>query len=282
MGKIFDAMEKAGQPKEFKRAPFYKTNRRRGASKSEKVVPIANHMYSAQGQKLDPNLIAYHAPQSVEAELFKVLRTNLLFPSSGKAPRTIMVTSATPGEGKSFVSANLAVSIAQGVEEHVLLIGADIRRPALKQIFGIEQTDGLSEYLSTGSDVAKYFAKTIIPKLTVLPAGQTPNNPVELLTTQKMRALLKEVAIRYEDRFVIMDTAPASLASETTAIAKYVDGVIIVVRAGKTPRRAVSEVVDMIGREKVLGIVLNDSDQFASRYYGYGKSYYQEGAGKGE
>jgi exopolysaccharide/PEP-CTERM locus tyrosine autokinase len=206
--------------------------------------------------------------------LFKVLRTNLLFPTEGRPPKSILITSAVPGEGKSFVAANLAISIANGVEEHVLLVDADVRRPSIHDFFGLGQTGGLCDYLLTGTNVSKHFIKTPVDKLTILPAGSPPANPVELLTTQKMKALLNEVTRRYEDRFIIIDTAPSSLAPEAAAIANYVDGFIIVVRAGKTPRNAVSEVIEQLGREKVLGIILNHSDQNVKRYYGYGKSYY--------
>jgi exopolysaccharide/PEP-CTERM locus tyrosine autokinase len=223
---------------------------------------------------LDPNLVTYHAPQSVEAELFKVLRTNLLFPASGKLPRKILVTSALPSEGKSFVSSNLAISIAQGVEEHVLLIDGDVRRPAIHSYFGFGQVAGLSEHLGSGMDIAKMLLKSPIPKLTILPAGKPPKNPTELLSSKKMRSLLDEVASRYEDRFIIIDSPPPTMAAETNAIVNFVDGVILVIKSGKTPKKAIAETIDQVGKEKILGIVLNHSDQAIKKYYGYGKTYY--------
>jgi protein-tyrosine kinase len=276
MGKIFEALEKATRQTRQKNATPSKA-RKKGDSRPPNdgnVVPFNNLKHSIQNLEFDPALVAYHDPQSVEAELFKVLRTNLLFPAKGRPPKSILVTSAMPGEGKSFVAANLAVSIANGVEEHVLLVDADVRRASIHEFFGLGQTGGLCDYLQTGTNVAKHFVKTPVDKLTILPAGSPPDNPVELLTTQKMKALLHEVSRRYEDRFIIIDSAPASLASETAAIAKYIDGFIIVVRAGKTPRKAVTEVIEQMGKEKVLGIILNQSDQSIKKYYGYGKSYY--------
>ena len=276
MGKIFEALEKATLQTKAKSATSA-----RGKAKGEgqpsnngNVVPFANLKNSIADLEFEPILVAHHDPRSMEAELFKVLRTNLLFPAEGRPPKSILVTSAMPGEGKSFVAANLAISIANGVEEHVLLVDADVRRPSIHQFFGLSQTGGLTDYLLTGTNVSKHFIKTPVDKLTILPAGSSPDNPVELLTTQKMKSLLSEVSRRYEDRFIIIDSAPSSLASETAAIAKYVDGIIIVVRAGKTPRKAVTEVVEQLGKEKVLGIILNHSDQNVKKYYGYGKSYY--------
>jgi protein-tyrosine kinase len=277
MGKIFEALEKATRQTKSKTTPPVKS-KGKGEQKrppnNGNVVPFANLKNFAADLEFDPTLVAFHEPQSVEAELFKVLRTNLLFPAKGHPPKSILITSAVPGEGKSFVAANLAISIANGVEEHVLLVDADVRRPTIHQFFGLSQTGGLSDYLLTGTNVSKHFIKTPVDKLTILPAGSPPDNPVELLTTQKMKAFLHEVSRRYEDRFIIIDSAPCSLASETAAIANYVDGFIIVVRAGKTPRKAVTEVIEQLGKEKVLGIILNHSDQIVKKYRGYGKSYY--------
>ena len=283
MGKIFDALEKAS--KQSRSTAKLSLNKNGGAKGNKakiqqtaktNVVPFASPSQRNAENNYDPNLVTFHNPNSVEAEIFKVLRTSLLFPSEGKPPKTILVTSAIPGDGKSFVSANLAISIAQGVENHVLLVDSDIRNPSIDQMFGMGNVAGLTEYLAKGTNVADNFVKTALDKLTILPAGQSPYNPTELLTTQKMKALLEEVSKRYEDRFVVVDSAPPSLASETIAIANYVDGIIIVVKARKTPKKAVMEVIEQMGKEKILGIVLNFSDQSANRYYGYGKSYYRK------
>lgn len=272
MGKIFDALEKANRRIPKKESSLPEMSKIKGNSN---VVSLAELKSPMREPELSSHLVAYHNPQSVEAELFKVLRTNLLFPANGKPPKTIMVTSAIPGDGKSMIAANLAVSIAQGIEDHVLLIDADIRKPRINAYFGLNQQEGLSEYLASGSDVSKNFVKTAVRKLTILTAGMPPENPAELLTTQRMKTFLGEVGRRYEDRYVIIDTAPPSVASETAAIANYVDGIIIVVRAGKTPRSAVTEVIEQLGKNKIVGLVLNSSNQSVKKYYGYGKSYYK-------
>jgi protein-tyrosine kinase len=274
MGKIFDALEKANRQISKKELPLHEKSKKKG---SNNVVSFAELKSPMKEPELSSYLVAYHNPQSVESELFKVLRTNLLFPANGKPPKTIMVTSAIPGDGKSMIAANLAISIAQGIEEHVLLIDADIRKPCIGAYFGLDKQPGLSEYLASGSDVSKNLIKTPVHKLTILTAGTPPDNPAELLATQKMKAFLGEVGRRYEDRYVIIDTAPPSVASETAAIANYVDGIVIVIRAGKTPRSAVTEVIEQLGKNKIVGLVLNYSDQSIKKYYGYGKSYYKPG-----
>jgi exopolysaccharide/PEP-CTERM locus tyrosine autokinase len=274
MGKIFDALEKADLVK--KTGPLMKHKRLDNDTQmgNEKVVPLPDLNKNVNGLELDKNLVTFHHPQSVEAELFRVFRTNLLFPADGKKPKTILITSPLPGDGKSFTCANLAISIAQGVEEHVLLIDCDVRKPTVHTTFGYNQGIGLSDHLAFGTDIAKTLLKTPVNKLTILPAGRPPKNPTELLSSQKMKKLLDEVKSRYEDRYIVIDSPPPSMAPETNAIVKYVDGVIIVVKAGKTPRSAVTETIEHIGKDKILGIVLNQADQNVKKYYGYGKSYY--------
>jgi exopolysaccharide/PEP-CTERM locus tyrosine autokinase len=276
MGKIFDALEKADSTHKSGRRIKNKRSWDYLQTQNEKIVPLPDLNQNSHERELDNSLVSFHYPQSVEAELFRVFRTNLLFPSDGKTPKTILTTSPLPGDGKSFTCANLAVSIAQGVEEHVLLMDCDVRKPTIHTIFGFKQGIGLSDHLAFGTDIAKTLLKTPVDKLTILPAGKPPNNPSELLSSKKMKKLLDEVKTRYEDRYIIIDSPPPSMAPETNAIVKYVDGVIIVVRAGKTPRSAVTETIEQIGKDKILGIVLNQADQNVKKYYGYGKSYYAE------
>jgi exopolysaccharide/PEP-CTERM locus tyrosine autokinase len=215
----------------------------------------------------------------VEAEIFKILRNNILFPKQGEPPALIMVTSAIPGDGKSFVAANLAVSIAQGVEEHVLLIDCDMRRSSIHRQFGFsDQVPGLSDYLSKGVALPSLLKKTVVDKLTILPGGTTPSNPSELLSSQSMRHLLEQVKNRYSDRYVIVDTPPPQLTAETTALANYVDAIIVVVKYGATPKEMVKDLVEKVGREKVIGVVMNGYRVPTTERYGYGryKGYYKK------
>jgi exopolysaccharide/PEP-CTERM locus tyrosine autokinase len=274
MGKIFDALEKSNtQASKSVPLPHVRTENVSGKG-ADRIVPISNSSTLALEHKLDANLITYHAPQSVEAELFKVLRTNLLFPPKGQPPRKILVTSALPSDGKSFISSNLAISIALGIEEYVLLVDGDVRRPTIHSYFGFGKVTGLSEHLSMGIDLSKTLLKSPIPKLTILPAGHPPGNATELLTSKRMKTLLEEVANRYDDRYILIDSPPPSMAAETNAMINIVDGVILVVKAGVTPKNAVNETIEQIGKEKLLGVVLNYTDQSVKKYYGYGRSYY--------
>jgi exopolysaccharide/PEP-CTERM locus tyrosine autokinase len=207
----------------------------------------------------------------MEAEFFKILKTNILFPSKGNPPRSILVTSAVPGEGKSFVTANLAISIANGIEDHVLLMDCDMRRPTIHSKFGIPGIVGLNEYLTKGMPLSELLVKTVIDKLSILPVGGLPTNPTELLSSVHMKKLLDEVKQRYRDRFILVDSPPPQLTAETSALAKRVDGVLLVIKAGKTPRKLINEIIEQIGRENIIGVVLNWYDIPFTKYYGYGK-----------
>ena len=211
-------------------------------------------------------------PDGPEAELFRLLRTRILFPPSGRPPRTILVTSAVAEEGKSFVAANLAVNIAKNVDEHVLLVDCDLRRPSIHTKFGFNRVKGLSEYLTAGLELAHLLLKTGVQKLTLLTSGAPPPNPSELITSSRMAALIEELKARYDDRYIIIDSPPLMMAPETSAIAKWVDGILIVAKYG-TPMDLVEELVSHLDREKIIGVVINKIDQREFRRYSYKKYY---------
>jgi protein-tyrosine kinase len=279
LGKISDALEK------------FEAERSSGGERHRRVPPSQGSAPSAPSSdltepippkdlRLDNNLIVYSNPTSYEAEQFRILRSMLLFPSSGTPPRTIMVTSCLPGEGKSFVASNLAVSLAQNINEHVLLIDSDIRLPCLHTRFGFGAVDGLSEYLSKKVPLSSLLLKTMLPKLSLLPAGTPPPNPSELLSSKAMSDLIQEVRTRYGDRYIVIDTPPPSFTAEAVVLAQQVDGVILVINSESTSRKIVEKLIEPIGKEKILGIVMNRYDMRGSKYYGYGKYVDYAGYGK--
>ena len=228
-------------------------------------APSAQHPF-------DKNLIAYHSPQSFEAEQFRMLRTNILFPSGGKpSPRTTLVTSALPGEGKSFVASNLALTIAQNIDKHVLLIDCDMRRPTIHKIFGYENLPGLSNYLLGDATLPELLIRTGNNHLSILPGGPAPSNPAELLSSNRMLALLREVRSRYDDRYIVIDSPPPHLTAESKALAQFVDGIILVVKFGHTNRDLIAELVEKFQKDKILGVVANWMDKGSTYLYGKGK-----------
>jgi exopolysaccharide/PEP-CTERM locus tyrosine autokinase len=277
VGKIFDALEKSQEDSKFARTNKDDTGIRvvgQPAKKedSEFGLPEALEINTSGSENLDRSLITFLEPQSFEASQFKILRTNLLFTGAEpeKAPRTILVTSAVPNEGKSFVCANLAISISQGINEHVMVIDCDIRKGVLHRLFGFTEVPGLSEYLSSGTSVSSLLLKTGVDKLSLLARGKPPYNPSELLSSKQMVDLIEEVKDRYDDRYIIIDSPPPKHAAETSAMAKHVDGVLIVVEYGKTNREYVADMIDMVGKEKILGVVVNQVASRAFSSYGYG------------
>jgi len=161
-----------------------------------------NYSNKRETKEIDKNLISLLDPQCFESEQFKILRTNIFVPVAGKAPRSLLITSVTPGEGKSFVAANLAISIARAIDRHVLLMDCDLRRPTAHSLFGFGRVPGLSDYLADGTSLPTLLQKTKVPKLTLLPAGKPPHNPAELLSSERMADLVNEVSERYGDRFI--------------------------------------------------------------------------------
>ena len=246
-------------------------NEEREKQVTPQIAPFDETKILYNSNNIDKNLVALLKPKSFEAEQFKMLRTSLLFPVSGKVPRSIMVTSAVPDEGKSFVSANLAVSIAQSIQEHVLLVDCDMRKSSLHKLFGFGDVPGLSEYLSNDKSLSSVLLKTKVKKLSILPGGKLPQNPAELLSSRQMSKLLKELKDRYSDRYIVIDTPPPIITAETSALSRQVDGILLVVTYGSTPRKMVMDLIENLGKEKILGVVFNKFDMKLSRYYGYGK-----------
>ena len=249
-----------------------------GAERPPAFVPRV----SSADKMLHKNLVSLMDPQSYEAEQFKILRNNILFPLAGQAPRSILVTSSLQGEGKSFVSANLAVSIAMNVNKHVLLIDCDLRKPDLHRIFGFGDVPGLSDYLAEHRSLGSLLQRTEVERLSLLPGGPLAANPSELMSSERMTGMLEEVKHRYNDRLIVIDSPPPVMAAETSYLARQVDGILLVVQYGKTPREAVEDLMDTVGSEKILGTVINYLDWHASKRYGYGKygKYGSYGNGK--
>ncbi|MEW5948561.1 MAG: polysaccharide biosynthesis tyrosine autokinase [Thermodesulfobacteriota bacterium] len=291
MGKIYDALEKFNREK-VKR-PVEDTPGRVVPEALPEMEPAGETpLLDAPGRNieieslplagqhvaygLDERLVSVTDPQSLAAEQFKMLRSRILYPRNGSIPRTIMVVSAMEEEGKSLISANLAISIAQGIQEHVLLVDCDIRRPAQHLLFNVSGEHGLSDYLAHDVPLEDLFVKTDIDKLTLLPGGMPPPNPSELLSSEKMGRFIEEVKNRYHDRFIVFDCTPAQITAEVSVLAKSVDGIVMVVRRGKTDRDIIKRSVSVLGRDKIIGVVFNGFTHF-SREYEYYRSYKYRG-----
>ena len=276
MGKIADALERHDKETvvrldDVKEAPPKKL------VVEEPEVKLARRIGAELGSQknFSESLVMLSFPDSADAETFKVLRGQILFSREGKVPRSILVTSTFPAEGKTYVVANLATSLAMGIDEYVLAVDADLRRPRLHRMFGYSKVKGLHDYLVGNARLEEVLIKSRINKLSILPAGKPARNPAELLSSNMMARLLEEVRGRYQDRFIIIDSPPSSVTAETKFLAQHVDGIIYVVMANKTPRKNIEKAIDNLGRDKVLGIVFNGYEQVRKSYNRYYDRYYK-------
>jgi protein-tyrosine kinase len=221
-------------------------------------------------------LITLTHPKSIAAEQFRKLKTTILesAEANGGGRKCILITSAAIGEGKSLTATNLAISLAQEIQNHVLLVDADLRRPSVHKYFGIGKSRGLSDYLSNEVELSQLLVKTDVPKLSILPAGTIANNAAELFSSHKMKNFLAEVKARYADRYIVIDSTPVMPTSEPDILSRQVDGILFVVRSGQTPREVIQRSIQRLDKEKLLGIVFNSIDLKGTGYhYGYYRYY---------
>jgi tyrosine-protein kinase Etk/Wzc len=227
---------------------------------------------------LQSRLVAGRDPRNPATEAYRSLRTNIVFSRPERAPKTLVFTSPTPGDGKSTSATNLAITLAQQ-DLKVLLVDADMRRGVMHEVFGKAREPGLSNVLLGTDDVedAKHrvqFDDGVA--LDVLSMGTVPPNPAELLASTRMGDLVRKLEAKYDA--VIFDAPPLTAVTDAALLGTHADGVILVARAGVTERGAVSYSMDQLNavRAPILGVVLNDIDIRKDRYYGgYGAASYR-------
>jgi succinoglycan biosynthesis transport protein ExoP len=205
-------------------------------------------------------LVSHQATSSILAEAFRNLRTSVVYATPDRPPRTMLVTSLQQQDGKTSVSTNCAITLAQLGAGDVLLVDADLRHPDLHRILDVPQTPGLSDLLVGGVGVADVIRPTRIPGLFVIPAGPVPTNPAELLYSPRFAQALASVGERFAH--IVIDSPPMLGVSDSLMLAARVDGVILVLRHGQTARDAAQRAVQMLGsvRARLLGVVLNHAD----------------------
>jgi receptor protein-tyrosine kinase len=184
----------------------------------------------------------------------------------------VMITSAKPREGKTFVAMNIAISISLEEDYNVLLVDADIRRQALRQNLGLEASQGFVDLLlNPNLDMADVMLKTNIPRLSVLPAGTLTDRAPELLASGRMRDLINDMANRYRDRIIIFDTAPCLVSSDAATLAAHVGQVVFVVEAEQTQQHEIIAALNLISACPEISLILNKAQPLATTSYdGYG------------
>ncbi|MBB2485638.1 tyrosine-protein kinase family protein [Mitsuaria sp. WAJ17] len=224
-------------------------------------------------------LVTPNAPRTPMADQYRVIKRPLIRNATGRGAEMlnhgnlIMVTSALAGEGKSFTSLNLAMSIAAELDHTVMLVDADVARPSVLRMLGLPPGPGLLDVLEESVDLADALLRTSIDKLTVLPSGTPHARATELLASDAMRKLLDDMARRYPDRIIIFDSPPLLLTTESAVLASQMGQIVVVVHAESTPQSAVRRALSTIEACPVRLMLLNQARVDADGSYGYGYGY---------
>ena len=281
-GKEPTSAEPAPTPRELPQSPS-SPSRELTPAKRRQVVPQGPHYsfnYSALAKQgfLTPN-----SERNATAEEYRSLKRPILMNAFGKGAvpvergNLLMVVSSLPGEGKTFTSFNLAMSMAMERDKTVLLIDSDVIKQSLTKLLGLEGKPGLMDALQdNGVSLSDVIIRTDLPNLNIIPAGQAHLNSTELLASEEMDRITADLSSRYPDRIVVFDAPPILATTEATVLAHLVGQILLVVEAGKTLQNVGQDSIAHLDQEKVIGLVLNKSRRsFRSEYYGnygyYGK-----------
>jgi len=275
MSRVYRALEKAEKEKKLKEGkeePLFEV--------FETTVPLAVAPMSfrdlpKESERIDlppkeEELIPIAPLDTFAAEQFRKLKTHI-FRMTPNPPRCILVTSAIPEEGKTTVTVNLAVSIAQELNKRVVMIDADLRKQSASRMNGANGK-GLGDYLCTEIPLADIMKRRESEKLVVIPAGNPCKMSTEVIGSKKMRDLLKTLRDLEEETFILIDSPPILSASEALLLSQWVDGVLWVVRSNRATRETIKRALSAIDHQKIIGIVFNNRDFRPSKQ---SEDYYQ-------
>ncbi len=246
------------------------------ASDLEALEEIIRHARSIPfAPAEDALLVDPSKPRDAPSEEFRSLRTRLNHLQRSQPLHTLVITSASPGEGKSFTASNLAMSHAQLAGKRVLLADFDFRRPSIAKTFGMTETAGVTDYLLGKAGVSDILRRVADSNLYVIPAGETVPNPLELLNLPQCGALLE--ALRDHFDWVILDSPPLLFAADGNLLSTMADGTILVVRIGTTTYDSVARALQSLCENNVLGTVVNGAHrgELYSKYSYYHNYYYE-------
>ncbi|OCS88262.1 CpsD/CapB family tyrosine-protein kinase [Caryophanon latum] len=213
-------------------------------------------------------LITVENPKAIVSEQFRTLRTNINFSNPDKVLKTILVTSSSPGEGKSTTSANVASVYAQE-GKRVLLVDGDMRKPTVHHTFGLKNTKGLSNVLTRQVSIEEAIQPSTLDNLSIMTSGPIPPNPAELLASKSMEQLIGELTAQYD--FVIFDAPPILSVTDSQILSNRCDGTVLVVKAGEAEKAMVQKAKESLvaSQANILGVVLNNFVLAKDNYYYY-------------
>lgn len=226
--------------------------------------PTGERVFERLNARLAEKVVADDNISPVSREQYRRLAAVLHDAQATAGLRVIMIASAVPGEGKTLTASNLAMTLSESYRDRVLLIDADLRRPALADVFQLKAAAGLIEGLQGD---AKLVLRQVSETLSVLPAGRPTSDPMAALTSPRMRQLVNEAKESFD--WVILDTPPLMLLPDAHLLSSLVDGAVLVVRANSTPFELVKRASEIIGRERITGVVLNHAETHVPGYGGY-------------
>ena len=297
MSRIFDALQRSGTEQsgveypdvvsmatavfeaprvpEFEQAPVAEPSEEIRIDPLPVVVPetAARPLSPTSFPSLEMNiapserLVFFTQPESLAAEKFRFLGVRLRQMRQNRPLKKVLVTSTIPEEGKSFIASNLAGALAQRKEkERVLLIDGDLRRPVLAAQFGLGRLAGLSEWLESGIDTAPNIYRLNGPSFWIMPGGAPPANPLELMQTGRLSALIDQLTTLFD--WIIVDSPPLLPLADSTIWSRLTDGMLLVTREGKTQKAPLQRSFETIKKSNLLGVVLNScTDDDQEHYY---------------
>lgn len=233
---------------------------------------------SEENNSQNINLITVQKPKAPSSEAYRTLRTNIQFSTFDKKVQVIVITSSGPGEGKSTVSANLSVVMAESGKK-TLLIDCDQRKPTVHKKFNLSNQKGLSNFLAGETDLENSFNHTKVENLDVMTSGVKPPNPSELLGSKKMGEFLNSLRDKYD--FIILDTPPVLMVTDAQLLSSVSDGTILVVSSGEAQREGAMKAKELLEQvnTKILGVILNKVEESSRSNYGYYYYYYYDNDG---
>ena len=256
MGKITSALKKAAEER---------------LGRIEKITQIKEReqlvIKKISDSKVDASIISYFDPKALISEQYKILRTNILSLNKGNPPRAIVITSSIHSEGKSVTTLNLAMSLAQAVHKpKVLVIDGDMRKGKIAKYLGIKHETGLSEFLQGKVQLNDCLFNIDIENMAFMAAGTVSHHPAELLQSEAMKDLIAQMRKRFD--FVLIDTPPIISVTDSGIVGSMVDGVLMVVQAGRTQRGVIKRAEDLLYQShcKVLGYVMSNIEYHLPEY----------------
>jgi protein-tyrosine kinase len=272
MSRIYEALEKAERDHKAQEGFFP------GLLEEDPAAPAAIQVetgHNGNGKYVEEDLPVTIPPDnSYSAEQFRKLKTHIF--RRIPHPRSILITSCAPKEGKTTVSMNLAFSISQEIQKRTILVDADLRKPSIyRERFGGQK--GLSDYLSNEIPFSETLKTVDQDNFMTIPGGTPTSKAAELINSNKLKELLKNLHGYGDNTYVIIDSPPVLSTSESLLLSEFVDGVILVIMAGMVSKLDVRKVVKSIGPQKIIGVVFNQKNLKPLKSYSYYESYYGYG-----